>query len=319
MTGKKKREFNWKAVEHVGNDADEGGFLGNEEAETERAIDRSPVSLVPPPASEHKAAGESIPEPAAVQDTVRADDAPGDVVAASVPAQQAPTSAASTPEGSLPATTDYEGILDQEHADTRVAPGPSTQPVPAPTPDRAASTRVAPRPKRPRRVNDGPDFTAAGAQPPRAQFKGRRAKEKDTQAAVVASFIDQRTTRNWSIWSGRLVPDVTKRLQDRADADAESSGRSRLGPGHYFDAAIRGLPDDPGELAEFANTWLVEVWEGEHPRGENAQFSVSPAVHKTLSGLRRSLRGFRHGMVIDVVSAAADRFLDQLDAEGPLP
>lgn len=322
MTGKKKRQFNWQAVEHVGNDADEGGFLGNEEAENERVMDRPPVSLVPPPGPEAEPVADATPGAvvavAVASDATGSDDAPSDPVAVPVPAQQASDSSDSKAEVAPPAVAVPGGLLDQEQVDSLGA-GPGAQGGSSGGPEAAAPSRVAARPKRPRRINDGPDFTASGSQPPRTQSKGRRAKEKETQAEVVASFINQRTSRNWSIWSGRLVPAVTKRLQDRADSDAASSGRSRLGPGHFFDAAIRGLPDDPAELAEIANTWLVEVWEGEHPRGENAQFSVSPAVHDKLSGLRRSLRGFRHGMVIDVVSAAADRLLDQLDAEGPLP
>lgn len=59
---KKKREINWQAVEHVGNDADEGGFLGNEEAERERS-GAKPVAVVPSPASEQAARPEVTAAP----------------------------------------------------------------------------------------------------------------------------------------------------------------------------------------------------------------------------------------------------------------
>jgi hypothetical protein len=320
MTGKKKREFNWQAVEHVGNDADEGGFLGNAEAELEKT-GRPAVSLVPPPAREQvpastseplstdlppTAASESVvPEPVRESQTDRQAARSGSNEVGTLLDDQRSTAGMST-EAGFPSTPPA--------GSTQATQGSAAPAEPAPTKAAGRNTRRSSG-----RPNDGPQFTPSGAQPPILRTRGRRAKEKEAQAAVVASFIDQRTTRNWSIWSGRLVPDVTRRLQNRADADGLSSGRSRLGPGHYFDAAIRRLPDDPAELAALANSWLIEVWDGEHARGENAQFSVSPDVHAKLSGLRRSLRDFRHGMVIDVVSAAADVFLDRLDAEGPLP
>ncbi|WP_217621999.1 hypothetical protein, partial [Streptomyces lunaelactis] len=81
---------------------------------------------------------------------------------------------------------------------------------------------------------------------------------------------------------------------------------------------LRALPDDPAEIAEFANAWLIERWGGEHPPGVNEQFSVSPVARDLLSGLKRSLRGYRHGIIIDVVCAAADHILDVLDDEGPM-
>lgn len=120
------------------------------------------------------------------------------------------------------------------------------------------------------------------------------------------------------MWSGRLVPEVTKRLEDRAFADATSSDRSRLKSGHYLDAALKALPEDPEEIVEIANEWLIERWGGEHPPGVNAQFSVSPEARERLANLKRSLRGYRHGIIIDVVSAAVDRILDVLDQEGPM-
>ncbi|MFD5065234.1 hypothetical protein [Streptomyces sp. NPDC058394] len=135
---------------------------------------------------------------------------------------------------------------------------------------------------------------------------------------MVASFLDQRTNRNWAMWSGRLVPEVTKRLEDRAFDDAASSERSRLKSGHYLDAALKALPDDPAEIVEIANSWLIDRWGGEHPPGVNAQFSVSPLARDRLAGLKRSLRGYRHGIIIDVVCSAVDRILDVLDQEGPM-
>ncbi|MFF8882923.1 hypothetical protein [Streptomyces flaveolus] len=336
---KKKREINWQAVEHVGNDADEGGFLGNEEAERERS-EAKPVAVVPSPASE-QAARSDVAAAAAANDapTKASADAP---VEPTLSAGNQATSAG-TPErgegagGAADVFTD-QSTGDQAPAGAEVAEsageptpavelpqGPSdataagkdSTPPAEPAPVEAAPALFPPRSPRPR-VNDGPLFTSAGAEPPIVRAPARRAKLKPTQSLVVSSFLDQRTKRNWAMWSGRLVPDVTKRLEDRAFADATSSDRSRLKSGHYLDAALKALPEDPEEIVEIANDWLIERWGGEHPPGVNAQFSVSPEARERLANLKRSLRGYRHGIIIDVVSAAVDRILDVLDQEGPL-
>ncbi|MEV5646228.1 hypothetical protein AB0L67_40055 [Streptomyces flaveolus] len=334
---KKKREINWQAVEHVGNDADEGGFLGDEEAERERS-EAKPVAVVPSPASEQAArsdvAGAVIDAPtkaaagAPAEPTLSAGDqatsgstpergegAGGatDIVADQFTDVQAPVRAgvAESAVVSKPAVEMPQGQSDA------VAVSSDSTPPAEPALVETAPALFPPRSSRPR-VNDGPLFTSAGAEPPVVRAPARRAKLKPTQSLVVASFLDQRTKRNWAMWSGRLVPDVTKRLEDRAFADATSSDRSRLKSGHYLDAALKALPEDPEEIVEIANDWLIERWGGEHPPGVNAQFSVSPEARERLANLKRSLRGYRHGIIIDVVSAAVDRILDVLDQEGPL-
>ncbi|MGW7081830.1 hypothetical protein [Streptomyces sp. NPDC054866] len=148
--------------------------------------------------------------------------------------------------------------------------------------------------------------------------KKKKGKATPAQDAVVQGFLSHRTAGGWPMWSGRMLTETKIRLQQRADEDAVSSQRPRLKPGHYLDAALRQLPDEPAAQAALANEWLVRRWGGEHPPGTSAQMSVSPEVHAFLANLKRSLRGHRAGIVIDVVCAAADVFLDQLDEEGPL-
>ncbi|MFD8263582.1 hypothetical protein ACFV19_32885 [Streptomyces griseoluteus] len=176
-----------------------------------------------------------------------------------------------------------------------------------------------------RRRNDGPGFTAASAEPalkPRARKKAADTKPP-MQTAVLGAFIRHRTERNWQTWSGRMEGETKTRLLKKADDDAESSGRNLM-PGHYLDAALRLVKDmSPEELAAIANEWLIEKWSGEHPPGVSLQAGVSPDMYKFLKGLKRHLRGQRGagsgGLILDVVSAAVDRFLDQADEEGPFP
>ncbi|MFE9259173.1 hypothetical protein [Streptomyces sp. NPDC006879] len=95
-------------------------------------------------------------------------------------------------------------------------------------------------------------------------------------------------------------------------------------PGHYLDAALKLMQDQtPEQLAAMANEWLIERWSGEHPPGVSIQAGVSPEMYTFLKGLKRHLRGQRGagsgGLILDVVSAAVDRFLDDADGEGPFP
>jgi hypothetical protein len=336
---KKKREINWQAVEHVGNDADEGGFLGNEEAERERS-GAKPVAVVPSPASEQTARLEVAAVPINAPAPAVAGTGADPSLAAGSQAISAVTTATErgrADSGAADISTDQltddqvqEGPEVAEASDTStpaaeleqrqskaVATSGDSALLAGPALMEAAPVLFPPRARR-SRVNDGPLFTSAGAEPPIVHTPHRRAKLKPTQSLVVASFLEQRTKRNWAMWSGRLVPEVTKRLEDRAFADATSSDRSRLKSGHYLDAALKALPEDPEEIVEIANDWLIERWGGEHPPGVNAQFSVSPEARERLANLKLSLRGYRHGIVIDVVSAAVDRILDVLDQEGPM-
>ncbi|MFE3558745.1 hypothetical protein ACFXKW_28380 [Streptomyces sp. NPDC059193] len=269
MSGRgKKRAFDFSAVEHVGNDADIGGFLGNTEAEEERTTERLPV---PSPAGER-------------------------VLTAEQPAAEEP--AAEEPAAEQPAA-------EQPAAEQPAAEEPAAE-EPA-------------RRRRPQARDQGVRFTSISSDPPILRTKAKKTKLKPGQAAVVNSFLDQRTRRNWVSWSGRLVPDTESALKDRAYEDAEASGRRLLSASHYFDAAIKSLPEDSDEVERLATDWLIDRWDGEHPKGENAQFTISPEAQERLTELKKSLRGTRHGIWIDVLSAAGDCLLDLLQDEGPMP
>lgn len=314
----KTRSFNFDAIEHVGNDADAGGFLGDAEAEQERQGAAPPVvAVAPEPTPEPPA-----PEPTAAT-TKKATPAP-----TAVPQQ---SQAAPTTKGvEEPANAEPAPSAQPNGAQTHAAAAAAETPVAGegkaerstPTPASTGAGTVGstlPAAAR-RRVNDSaPTFSALSAEPvlePRP--KKKKGKATPAQDAVVQGFLSHRTAGGWPMWSGRMLTETKTRLQQRADGDAVSSRRPRLKPGHYLDAALRQLPEDPAAQAALANEWLVRRWGGEHPPGTSAQLSVSPEVHAFLANLKRSLRGHRAGIVIDVVCAAADVFLDQLDEEGPL-
>ncbi|MGW7276093.1 hypothetical protein ACWGH5_36960 [Streptomyces sp. NPDC054864] len=339
----KARSFNFDAIEHVGNDADAGGFLGDAEAEQERqGASSATVAVTPEPPPEQPA-----PEPTAAT-TKKATPAPmavpqqSQAAPASAPPAAPAEEAAPDPE---PVSADTASAQAPKGADETASatPASSAQPEVAQTHAAATETPVEGEGKEERaarapasteagtvgstlpatsrrRVNDSPPtFSALSAEPvlePRP--KKKKGKATPAQDAVVQGFLSHRTAGGWPMWSGRMLTETKIRLQQRADKDAVSSRRPRLKPGHYLDAALRQLPDEPAAQAALANEWLVRRWGGEHPPGTSAQMSVSPEVHAFLANLKRSLRGHRAGIVIDVVCAAADVFLDQLDEEGPL-
>lgn len=346
----KTRSFNFDAIEHVGNDADAGGFLGDAEAEQERQGAAPPVVAVAPeptpepPAPEPTAATtkKATPAPTAVPQQSQAEPQSAPTAPPTAPAEEvAPVADLVVADAELaPATKGIEETANADPAPSAQSEGAKTHAAAAETPvaGEGKAERSAPAPASTgagtgagtvgstlpaaarRRVNDSaPTFSALSAEPvlePRP--KKKKGKATPAQDAVVQGFLSHRTAGGWPMWSGRMLTETKTRLQQRADEDAVSSRRPRLKPGHYLDAALRQLPDDPAAQAALANEWLVRRWGGEHPPGTSAQLSVSPEVHAFLANLKRSLRGHRAGIVIDVVCAAADVFLDQLDEEGPL-
>ncbi|MFI1184156.1 hypothetical protein ACH4UT_32065 [Streptomyces sp. NPDC020799] len=325
----KKRQFNFAALEHVGNDADEGGFLGDEAAEQERqTVKPDSEPHVPSPAAEPLPSSPDTSSPASAEASVTVapvpapeahpvpEEPPASVPAASSAAEPVASHAAPARQfQAVPVEAPAAASSDFEPSDS--AEPPAVEPAPghrAPEPPQRVMRSSG-------RVNDGPAYSPLSAEPPvlrAAKPKRPSKKEKPAQTAVLASFTAQRTGRNWGMWSGRLVPETVVRLKARAEADAASSGRGRLSAGHYLDAALRSLPKNPEEQVALANDWLIQQWDGEHTAGRSAQFSVSPESAELLNGLRQSLRGYRHGIVIDVVCAAVDTFLDVLEAEGPI-
>lgn len=290
---KKTRSYDFAALEHVGNDADEGGFLGASSADddADAATTKSQTST----ADATRAA------------LVPAQDNGADTLVAPSPGALSGADVAEPDE--LPGAAALSTKSENDDQAQGAPAGPSLGQVLAAAP---AKTRS--------RVNDRPPlYTTAGATPPILQEpaspKGR--KKKPGTDLVLASYMAAQTGRDWENWSGRLVPQVKNRLFDRAADDCESSGRRRLAAGHYLDAALRRLPAEVEEQAQWADAFLVSSG-GEHDRGVPVSASVSPEIYEYLRGLKSAMRGRRRGMIVQVVSAAVVQLLDILDAEGPM-
>ncbi|MEU2134760.1 hypothetical protein [Streptomyces sp. NPDC018352] len=322
----KSRSFDFSAIEHVGNDATEGGFLGDDAAESERRGTSEPTTSLPQPLE--APAPPAAEEPARELRAVKTDERPAGEQTAAEAALSLPLDDASNAV-SLPiqaAGAPVEEPSRVQPADLEKGADPLTVEAPASPTTKAISAEEDTRPSRPatrQRRNDGPGFSAASAEPTLRPKRKKAGSPGPVQATVLQSFIKHRTERNWVTWSGRIEGETKARLLDKADDDAASSKRNLM-PGHYLDAALRKISSlSPEELASLANEWLIERWSGEHPPGVSIQAGVSPDMYEFLKGLKRTMRGQRGagsgGIILDVVSAAVDRFLDEVDEEGPFP
>lgn len=321
----KSRAFDFSAIEHVGNDATEGGFLGDDAAESERRGGSAPTASLTP--ALEAPAPRATEEPARELRPVKTDERPAGEQAAEAAHSMAPEGTSNsvslpTQAAGAPASdpSETQSADREKEADPPIVEAPaSATPESTPAEEEARPNRPATRQRR----NDGPGFSAASAEPALRPRRKKAGSPGPMQATVLQSFIRHRTERNWVTWSGRIEGETKTRLLDKADDDAASSKRNLM-PGHYLDAALRKISSlSPEELASLANEWLIEKWSGEHPPGVSIQAGVSPDMHEFLKGLKRTMRGQRGagsgGIILDVVSAAVDRFLDEAEEEGPFP
>ncbi|MFD0547803.1 hypothetical protein ACFQ0X_00535 [Streptomyces rectiviolaceus] len=159
---------------------------------------------------------------------------------------------------------------------------------------------------------DGP--SAAAARPRR-----QRAARGGAHAAVQESFTDAKIHSSaWQSFGFRISPDVLGQLKDRVNTDRRTSGNSQLAIGHYLDAALRQVPGEVSELIDLATDFAMErIWDTE--KSQPSSYRVGPTAYEWVSSLNLSLQEAdfaRKGTL--VVSAVVERYLQALEAEGPL-
>ncbi|MEU3464792.1 hypothetical protein ABZ721_33190 [Streptomyces sp. NPDC006733] len=181
-------------------------------------------------------------------------------------------------------------------------------PVAAPAPVAPALVAAVPA-----GVPDAPSGTAAT----------RKAKKKTSggwaHAALQESFLDNRiNSQGWETWGFRLVPDVKKRLEERLAEDKRSADNRRLAQGHYVNAAMLHLPDSVDEQLEMIREF-VTARGGYTDPGKPSNYRVSQTVWQVSRDLDMDITAAaKRGLVVFLFSAAVERFLDSLDAEGTL-
>jgi hypothetical protein len=134
-----------------------------------------------------------------------------------------------------------------------------------------------------------------------------------------ASFLDNRiNSHRWDTWGFRLVPDVKNRLAIRVGSDKRSADNRRLAQGHYINAALMNLPDSVEEQLEMACDFLASRGGYTLPARQST-YRVSGKVWEKARDLDMEMTAVaKRGLVVFLFSAAVEKFIDGLDAEGPL-
>jgi hypothetical protein len=134
-----------------------------------------------------------------------------------------------------------------------------------------------------------------------------------------ASFLDNRiNSHRWDTWGFRLVPDVKRRLAIRVGNDKRSGDNRRLAQGHYINAALLNLPDSVEEQLGLARDFLTSRGGYTLPARQST-YRVGEKVWRKARDLDMEMTAAaKRGLVVFLFSAAVEKFLDDLDIEGPL-
>ncbi|OIV39132.1 hypothetical protein BIV57_02030 [Mangrovactinospora gilvigrisea] len=137
--------------------------------------------------------------------------------------------------------------------------------------------------------------------------------------AVLASFSDARiNSENWEMHGVKLEAGVKAALKARVLADRRSSGIRFLAEGHYMDAALRALPDDPQAWVAMAKAFQAERF-ADPEIGKQTTYRVGPVAYELLANLNQAMQELNYGRRgLYVLSAAMERLLQEMDKDGPL-
>ncbi|WEP00787.1 hypothetical protein A6P39_042200 (plasmid) [Streptomyces sp. FXJ1.172] len=217
------------------------------------------------------------------------DDRPGEETSASEPSAEK-------------STDRHPDALDASHDDRPRKQLPASQP-----PAEDTDTRQAP--SGPRRKRTGGSRQSSKIGPAhQALLNSWRSSRLDLQLR----------RQGWQTHPFRFAPDLVAQLSKRVAQDCSSSGKS-LTAAQYVDAAMSlYLPQTIEEQLELAEEFLLSR-ETDVGTGKQASHRVSPEVFAVAAPLANDLREAGHARIaVHVYSGVLDRFLQDLEAEGPL-
>lgn len=194
----------------------------------------------------------------------------------------------------------------------RVASQPTASPQPAPeaTPEPKSEPEPTPQPT----PEHKPEADKAGTS------RSRRARTRVwAHKAVHESYADAKLrSSTWRAHGFRIAPDVLHRLKERLNADRRTTGNPGLAIGHYVDAALRHAPPSVEEQIEMAAAFSEsQLWDKE--KTQPSTYRIGRQAHEFASTLKLNLQEADFGRRgTQVMSAVIERFLDALNAEGPL-
>ncbi|MGH4033321.1 hypothetical protein ACQB60_30795 [Actinomycetota bacterium Odt1-20B] len=275
-------------------------------AEPEVEVPVSPVSPVPSQDFEAKAA--EVPSAESGEAAVPQQAREAKATAAPAPAP-APASAAE-PEPAAPAEEPRPAPRTSRTRESRAARKTAAAPS-APAAPRSPAAPVV-----------EPVAEVVPAARPEADSTGEESEEgvrRWAHDALHQSFAEAKIhSERWRSHGFRIEPEVLALLKERIKADRRSSGNAMLGQGHYLDAALRHVPHNVSEQIAMAQEFLDERMGFVEP-GKQSTYRVGERTYALVSTLNQGLQEADYGRRgLYVVSAALERFLQALDAEGEL-
>ncbi|WP_189957527.1 hypothetical protein [Streptomyces alanosinicus] len=165
--------------------------------------------------------------------------------------------------------------------------------------------------------------TASGSRRRRSGGSRQSSKAGPAHEALLGSWRSSRLDlqlrrQEWQTHPFRFAPDLVAQLSKRVAQDCSSSGKT-LTAAQYVDAAMGlYLPRTIEEQLNLAEEFLLSR-ETDVGTGKQASHRVSPEVFALAAPLANDLREAGHARIaVHVYSGALDRFLRDLEAEGPL-
>ncbi|MFE0105066.1 hypothetical protein [Streptomyces sp. NPDC059009] len=240
----------------------------------------------------------------------------------------------------VPSAESGEAAVPQQAREAKApaAPAPASATAAEPEPALAEKPRPAPRTPRTRESRAARKTAAAPSSPaapvvepvpeavPAVRSEGDSTGEESEEAvrrwahdALHQSFAEAKIhSERWRSHGFRIEPEVLALLKERIKADRRSSGNAMLGQGHYLDAALRHVPHNVSEQIAMAQEFLDERMGFVEP-GKQSTYRVGERTYALVSTLNQGLQEADYGRRgLYVVSAALERFLQALDAEGEL-
>ncbi|MFC8013957.1 hypothetical protein [Streptomyces cinereoruber] len=233
------------------------------------------------------------------------------------------------PQASVPVPTSPQPELAPEpQPETEPAQDKAAEPQPEnkavqdkPAQDKAAQDESA----EPQPENEAAQDESAEPQPESKTAERttagrvRRSRSHWAHKAIHESYADAKLrSATWQSHGFRIAPHVLSQLKKRLNADRRSTGNSGLALGHYVDAALRHVPPSVDEQISMAEVFgESQLWDTD--KTQPSTYRVGAEAYELASNLKLSLQEAAFGRRgTQVVSAAIERLLDALEAEGPL-
>ena len=270
----------------LGNLMSNPAFAGAEDV-VDYSVFASPTPSMPSQSDAQKAASSS--------EVPHGEPATSDARPSSAPSPRQPTDSATTVDSAPAKDNEPDAVSEPTQP---AAPEMANHPAPAATAHPRAEGR-------------------------RERSKGPTAPEPtDAHKAVAHSWTESTLdlmlgTKDWAAVPVRLTSGMAESLTNRMVLDSEATGK-RMTQAHYVDAAFRRhLPSTLDAQVKLAESYLRSGRAG--TTGKQSTYRLGPDVAGLVKSLPMGMKkAGRSRTAVHVYSAAVQRLLDELEADGPL-